>query len=119
MRTIKTLEALSALVRDQHAQGVEVFVRTSTGIANDRRMGCSTNHASGSREAGISVVSLTPHVEVNGIGDHRVLATQVGEWAYVAPVTYLLTGDVVVDVCVRQRSQGDRHELKVARLRNS
>lgn len=95
MRTIKSLEELSTLVADQYAQGVELFVRTSTGPANDRKMGCSTNHASGQREAGMSVTTLVPHPDVFGVGDAKVVAQQVGSWDYVAPVTYILTGEVI------------------------
>lgn len=95
METISTLTDLATMVRDSHERGVELFVRTSTGIANDRAMGCSRNHQTGQHEGGISVTSLTPHIEALGVGGHDVLAMQVKSWAHVAPVTYILTGEIV------------------------
>lgn len=95
MKTVDSLEELSQMVKDQHAHGVTLYARTSTGPANDRAMGCSTNHATGGKEAGISVTTLVPYPEVWEPGDAKTIAMQVMSWAYVAPVTYILTGDAI------------------------
>lgn len=95
MNTVTSLEELSRMVREQYAQGIMLYVRTSTGPDNDRAMGCSTNHATGTKENGISVTTLVPHPEVWEPGDAKTIAMQIMSWAYVAPVTYILKGDAV------------------------
>ncbi len=87
MRTLATLDDLTALISSNASP---LYIRTSTGIANDRKMGCSTNHASGQREPGISVTDL-----MSAPSTPAYLAGQVHEWGYIGPCTYILTGDVI------------------------
>src|SRR5690606_26418121 len=80
---------------DQYAQGVELFVRTSSGPANDRKMGCSTNHAAGTREPGLSVLTMVPHPDILTPGNAKTVGDQATTIGYVGAMTYLLTGEVI------------------------
>lgn len=95
MQTVTNLDQITTMVTDHYANGTTLYVRTSTGIDNDRAMGCSTNHQTGQRENGMSVTTLVPHAEALGVGDPKIIAMQIMSWAYVAPVTYILTGDAI------------------------
>ena len=95
MQTLANLEQIAQMVAGQHSNGVTLYVRTSTGPVNDRKMGCSTNHQTGQKENGMSVTTLVPDVEVWGAGNEKMVAMQIMSWASIAPVTYILTGDAV------------------------
>lgn len=90
MKTIKTLDQLMTLL---DTDSRPLFIRWSTGVANDRKMGCSTNHASGQREAGVSVNELRD--TENLFNARGFVAMEVREYAHIAPVGYILTGEIV------------------------
>lgn len=102
MRTITTVDELVAYVRRQYAAGVHVYIRYSRGAAADRKMGASTNHITGQREAGLSVNNFVPtHMEwmmreeAEAGRFRRHIARQLREYSFLPGQPYLLTGELV------------------------
>jgi len=90
MKTIKTIDQLMTLLETDERP---MFVRWSNGVTGDRKMGRSTNHASGQLEAGISVNALRSN---DGVFNPRgYAAMSLREYAHLAPVGYVLTGEVI------------------------
>lgn len=83
MPTHETLDAVHALVKAHHASGRPLYVRYSRGPQADAKGGYrSTNHASGTREAGLSVNNLISDVLPNARND---IAQRLHEYSYLVP----------------------------------
>ena len=91
-RRINSWAALVAVV----AEHVPVYVRWSRSPALDRRRGYSLNHASKTRERGLSVQTIDPWVvePTRCDRDSRVAALLL-DYQFCGPVCSLWTGEVV------------------------